>query len=176
MKTIRHTIIVIAGICGSLLACSGPNDTKQAEFTAPNSDVHVTMTVETRGEEAVVKERSLRVSEGDKQLFSTALKDGQNGKAKVKLYKKSDKEYLLVDNNGDHYALNIRDKRFEKTDTGNLKSGSVSYVGKFDFDRQQNWRFIQSKNSAENGNESRASASLNGSARHQYGPPSKNIN
>lgn len=174
MKTIRHTCIVLAAMSGSLLACSGPNDVKQAAYKAPNSDVHVTMTVETRGEEAAVKERSISVSEGDKQLFNTGLKDGQNGKAKVKLYKKSDQEYVLVDNNGDRYALNIRDKRFEKTDSNNVKPGAVSYVGKFDFDHQQNWRFFQSKNSADSSNESRTTASLNGSARHQYGPPSKN--
>ncbi len=157
-------------IAGLLFACSKTDVAQQAEFKLPNSAMAVTMKVATADDKATVKERIVTASEGDKQLFSASLKDGMNGKAKVKLYKKDAQDYLLVDNNGDRYQLNFRDKRFEKTDT---RVSSLSYVGKFDFDGEKNWNFSKGKQTASA--DATRSTETDNSQRHSFGPPSKNF-
>jgi hypothetical protein len=166
----RQPAVLLLGMTGLIFACSKADVAQRAEFKLPNSDMVVAMKIATADDKATVKERIVTATEGDKQLFSASLNDGMNGKAKVKLYKKDAQQYLLVDNNGDRYQLNFRDKQFEKTDK---TATSLSYVGKFDFDREKNWGFSKGK-------QTNRSADTYGSARdyslrRQFGPPSKNF-
>jgi hypothetical protein len=166
----RQPAILLLGIAGLVLACSKADVAQQAEFKVPNSDMMVSMKIATADDKATVKERIVTATAGDKQLFSASLKDGMNGKAKVKLYKKDAQQYLLVDNNGDRYQLNFRDKQFEKTDKA---ATALSYVGKFDFDQAKNWNF--SKGKQVSGNDNTYSAATENAQRRQFGPPSKNF-
>lgn len=165
-----HPAMLAVALSTTLFACSKSDVAQQAEFKLPNSEMAVTMKVATADDKATVKERIITASEGDKQLFSASLKDGMNGKAKVKLYKKDAQDYLLVDNNGDRYQLNFRDKRFEKTDT---PAASLSYVGKFDFDREKNWNFSKGRQTASA--DATASPDGDNGQRRSFGPPSKNF-
>lgn len=154
------------------MACSKPLDTQQAQFKVPNTDVVVSMSVATTADKEDVKERNISASEGGKQLFSANLKEGLDGKVKAKLYKKDKDVYLLVDNNGDRYDLNFRDKRFEKTDAATPTS---HYVGKFDFDKQRNWQFFNGKKPSTQENALSTASNGNNNQHRPFGPPSKNF-
>jgi hypothetical protein len=159
------TLLVIAIISGCTDSTAA--DAKQAEYQIPNSDIRLTMTIQ-----ANEKERIVQASDGDEPLFKTKLGTPADGKPRARLYKNKE-DYTLVDANGDHYLLNMREKRFDKS-TDSSPAASTKYVGKFDFDKKHHWRFIPSKQMARADDASSATATAaSDSSSRQFGPPSK---
>ena len=157
-------IVVFTSGCSD----SASADAKHAEYRIPNSDIRLTLTIQPDE-----KERSVRATDGDQELFKTKLDKPLEGKTRAQLYKNKE-EYALVDGNGDRYLLNIREKRFTKS-TDNKNAADATYLGRFDFDKKHNWRFIPSKHLAQADNTSSTNASSTPAEKRQFGPPSKHF-
>ncbi len=145
---------------------SASADAKHAEYRLPNSDIRLTITIQSDE-----KERVVRATDGDQELFKTKLDKNPEGKTRTRLYKNKE-SYTLVDGNGERYLLNMREKRFEKS-TDDKNAAGATYVGKFDFDKKHNWRFIPSKQLAQTDDTPSAATPSSSSEKGRFGPPSK---
>lgn len=176
-QTARNTLLqglVIMLSAGCFTACS--NDAQQAEYTVPDSELNVAVTVKKPEATGTQPQRIVQAREGNKELFSAQLEPNKTGNTKARLYKQQDKEYVLVDDNGDRYQLNFRDKRFEKTDAGSASGDTGKYIGKFDYDKENTWSFIPGKPRKQNGAGTKENTvATDGNGKRSFGPPSKNF-